>query len=139
VAKSLFTHMLADELSVYLRQVRQRLVENGRGLLAFFLLNRHQRDLHRRGMSTLTFIESGGKGPVAYRRPSAPTAAVAYDEDFVLNRLAEAGLTCASVHYGSWSGRSNALTFQDLMVVERSGARLVGGASGSDGLALPKW
>jgi hypothetical protein len=134
VAKSLFTHMLVDELPLYLRQIHRRLKQQGKGLLGFFLLNSDQRRLEGRGRSSLVFVRSGHNLPYGYRRPAAPTAAVAYDEFFVRDLLAEAGLRCLAAHYGAWSGRPNALTFQDLLVVEsdaKDPARLSAGGGES--------
>jgi hypothetical protein len=58
---------------------------------------------------------------VAVRRRIAPTAAVAYEEAHVLERLDEHGLRLdQGIHYGWWSGREDALSSQDILLVGRS-------------------
>jgi len=50
-------------------------------------------------------------------------AAVSYDETWMKDTLARHGLALErEVAYGSWSGRDNTMSFQDLIVVRRDGA-----------------
>jgi len=119
VAKSLFTHMLIDELPVYLREIGRRLRPQGNGLLSFFLLNEDQHRLQKEGKNKIEFHRPAGGPPYAFRRIAAPSAAVAYDEGVLHQMLAQSGLRCTSTFYGAWSGRSDALDFQDILVVEK--------------------
>jgi hypothetical protein len=48
-----------------------------------------------------------------------PEAAVAYEEADVREELARSGLRIATVRYGVWSGRSDGVGWQDVVVAER--------------------
>jgi len=120
VAKSLFTHMLPDELDVYLSDIPKRLHPGGKALLTAFLLDDEQDRLQSAGRSSLTFSRPSPDSRHAVRSLAAPTAAVAYDAGFLLDRLRSNGLDPADgVHYGTWSGRPDALSYQDIIVAVR--------------------
>ena len=121
VAKSLFTHMLDDELPFYLSEIAHRLAPGGKALTTFFLLNAEQGELGRQGRNAIEFHRPESDAPYAFRRRSAPAAAVAYDEAFIDTLLAQAGLVCSTRLYGTWSGRQSGLNFQDILVVQRAG------------------
>jgi SAM-dependent methyltransferase len=118
VAKSLFTHMLPDELELYLSEIARRLKPSGSALLTFFLLNEEQRALEARGKNEIGFIRQDDRYSV--RLVQAPTAAVGYDEKYLLGKLQASGLKSGPVlHYGTWSGRADGLSFQDIILVQR--------------------
>ena len=64
----------------------------------------------------------------AVYRPLAPTAAVAYEQNYLEERLREAGFKVEgwSRHHGAWTGRPDALSFQDIIVVEKASRLLMG-------------
>jgi SAM-dependent methyltransferase len=121
LAKSLFTHVLADELSIYLKGIADRLKSGGRALLTFFILSDEQARLAISGKNRLSFLPYGEDGCCAVRNPLAPTASVAYEEHYLMNSLREAGFTVEShsFRYGVWTGRPDGLSFQDIVVVEK--------------------
>jgi SAM-dependent methyltransferase len=121
IAKSLFTHMLPQELDVYLRQLGQRLKPAGKALLTFFLLNRGQEEIRARNQRR--FVKPVPDAVYAVFRRIAPSAAVAYEEAHVLDRLDAHGLRIEQgIHYGWWTGRQDALSSQDIVVVTRGGS-----------------
>jgi hypothetical protein len=119
VAKSFFTHLLPAETSLYLDAVSERLTRGGRALLSFFLLNGDgTRQGSGAGDAQMRFVRPEAGAPYAVRRRAAPTAGVAYDEAFLREQFARRGFE-ADFHYGSWSGRSDGLSFQDLVVIRK--------------------
>ncbi|HXV42478.1 MAG TPA: class I SAM-dependent methyltransferase, partial [Anaerolineae bacterium] len=57
------------------------------------------------------------------RSEITPESAVAYDETFLRQLLVQNGLELAEpVHYGAWSGRRDGLSYQDILLVRRSGS-----------------
>lgn len=44
-----------------------------------------------------------------------PEAAIAFDESWVMNLYEELGLRIMRLDYGSWCGRKNFLSYQDLV------------------------
>jgi hypothetical protein len=53
--------------------------------------------------------------------PGDPAAAIAFDEELVRRLFAERGLVPhAPVQYGSWCGRPEYLSYQDLVVARKA-------------------
>ncbi len=118
---SVFTHLLPDEVDNYLSQIRRVLAPGGRCLASFFLLNEESLGLLRSGSSTIDFKYDFGK----YRTKNAsiPEAAVAYPEGFIKMLYSEHGLIIADpIHYGSWPGRKDFLSYQDIVIALRETA-----------------
>ncbi len=117
-ATSVFTHMLADEVENYLRQVARVLRPGGRCLLTFFLINDDSRRLMEQGRSELSFPHRLGRCLLQSARK--PEAAVAYEEGHVREMLAAAGLRLrAPILYGRWCARPRWVGYQDMIVADR--------------------
>lgn len=121
IAKSLFTHVLPDEMDVYFRGIAPRLKIGGRALFTFFLLDGAQQKASAAGLPKFTFEPFASDPRCFVRRPLAPTAAVAYPREYVVGRLVAAGFRAdrIAVHPGTWSGRADGLSEQDVIVAER--------------------
>ncbi len=117
--KSVFTHMRPAEVSNYLREAARLLNANGRCLATFFLLNDAQAALAKEGANTLPF--DYGEGVWRYRYEHSPESAVAYDESFIRQLLEQHGLALKDSRYGSWSGRKDGLSYQDLLLIRKRG------------------
>ena len=118
LVKSVFTHMLREDVDNYLAQLPHLLSEHGRALVTFFLLNDGQRSLEHEKRNGIHFI-SGGDG-IAFANPDAPEQIVAYDEDRIVNMMRRHGLDIEEpVHYGTWSGRMDRVSYQDILVLHR--------------------
>jgi len=121
IAKSLFTHVLPDELDVYLKGIVERLNIGGRALLTFFLLSEEQARLAAGGKNRLSFQPYGEGLRCAVARPLAPHVAVAYEQHYLEERLRMAGFKAKgyTLHPGAWTGSPNGLSFQDILVIEK--------------------
>ena len=116
--KSVFTHMRPPEVKNYLREVSRLLSVKGRCLATFFLLNEDQKLLSQDGKNALAF--NFGEGPWRYVYENSPESATAYEESFVMDLLKENDLKLKRpIFYGSWSGRKDGLSFQDILLLER--------------------
>lgn len=112
--KSVFTHMKRAEVENYLRQVAALLRPGGRCLASFFLLNPEQR---RREAANRIRFHTSPEG-AAYAVPEVPETIVAYEEQDVLGFIARAGLRLElPIAYGTWSGRWDGLSHQDILVL----------------------
>ena len=109
--KSVFTHMRPPEVSNYLSEVARLLKNDGRCLATFFLLNEEQARL----ANDLAF--NYGEGEWRYMHEHSPESAVAYDESFVMQLLEKYGLAVEKRIYGSWSGREDGLSYQDMLLL----------------------
>jgi SAM-dependent methyltransferase len=120
VLASVFTHMLEPEVERYLSEVGRVLRPGGRCIVTYFLLNDDSR--RRIAADESYFSFPAGDGAARFENPDDPEAVVAYDESFVRDRHAATGLPIESVHGGYWCGRSDYLTWQDVVVASRATA-----------------
>lgn len=116
--KSVFTHMRPVEVENYLGEVARLLSKNGRCLATFFLLNEKQRELAQQGRNQLHFAYGDEIWRYVYQ--NSPESAVAYEESFILKLLEKNGLKLKQpVMHGSWSGRAERLSYQDMLLLEK--------------------
>jgi len=115
---SVFTHMLPPALENYLREISRVLKAGGKCLITFFLLNEESKNLLAAGKSTLDFrFETDGCLTVSEEDPEG---AIAYDEGFVTRLYVKYALQISSpIHYGSWCGRDDYLSYQDIVVATK--------------------
>lgn len=115
---SVFTHLLPEDTRRYLLEIARLLRQSGRGFFTFFLLNETQQTLARQGRNDIHF--KYGTDLCRMRDESVPESALAYDERYLLELLSECGLELYDqVHYGTWSGREEGLSYQDILLVRR--------------------
>lgn len=116
-ATSVFTHMPSEEVKRYLDELRRVLRLDGRALLTFFLIDSDASERMRRKECALRFERVAGAGYWTID-PRAPERAIAYEENDLREMLTDAGLAIAEpIRRGSWSGRRDALEFQDVVLV----------------------
>jgi SAM-dependent methyltransferase len=114
---SVFTHLDAEALARYAAECARLLAPGGRCFATAFLLNPPARAALRAAQGRLAFAPDD-PAPVQYADPAAPLAAVAFDEDFFVEKFLRAGLRrLVPARYGHWSGRP-APVFQDICVFE---------------------
>jgi len=119
--KSVFTHMRPPEVSNYLSEVARLLKSEGRCLATFFLLNDDQASLASRRANDLAF--NYGEDEWRYVHEHSPESAVAYDESFMMQLLEKYGLAAEQKLYGSWSGRKDGLSYQDILILSHKKAQ----------------
>lgn len=118
VATSVFTHLLEQEADHYLAECARVLAPCGRLFATFFLLDDGSRARIAAGESALSFLDPAAH--VAVLREDLPEEAVAYDIGWVRERLAIHGLELAELRPGTWSGREDGLSFQDVVAARRA-------------------
>lgn len=111
---SVFTHMLPADVENYLSEIHRVLMRGGRCLITYFLLNDQSLRLLETGKSTLDF-KHVLDGYRAVSRTS-PEEAIAFDESWVRRLYKKVGLKIVRLDYGSWCGRENYASYQDLML-----------------------
>ncbi len=113
---SVFTHMLPDDIENYLHEIARLLRPAGRALITFFLLNEKQQLLATQERNHVDF--KYGSGPYRIRSEVVPESAVAYEETFLRQLVGQCGLEISEpIHYGTWSGRVDGLSYQDIVLV----------------------
>ena len=118
VLNSVFTHMLAEDVENYLSEVTRVLKPGGRCLISFFLLNDESSQLIAQGESSLNLTQEFGPARAISRE--MPEDAVGFAESYVWDLYRRFGLDIQQpVHYGSWCGRKEYLSYEDLIVATK--------------------
>lgn len=113
LAKSLFTHLLADEAGAYLAELRRVLAPAGTALLTLFLFDGER----FAATPPPAFPHPEPGAPLRWRRAARPHAAVACERGWLLARLADAGLAVRDEIPGFHPGEVAVPTGQDTLVV----------------------
>lgn len=111
---SVFTHMLGPEVRHYLDEIHRVLRPGGRLLITCMLLNGESEALMRMGKSKTYLLYPAGEGYTS--SPERPEKLIGFKERQLLHWTSERGFTLRGKHYGDWSGRSNGLSFQDILI-----------------------
>lgn len=115
LVKSVFTHLRPEEVDRCLSEIGRLLKPNGRCLASFFLLNDEQRALAAKN----AFAFNYGDDHWRYVYEHSPESASAYDEAYILEQLHKHNLELREpIRYGTWSGRKDGLSFQDLLQIQ---------------------
>lgn len=123
---SVFTHMLPWDMEHYLFEIHRVLKTGGRCFITYFLLNEESLEFISSGLSSIDFRHQIG-GSAAYpgyriKDPEVPEAAVAYPEKYIkeLHRVSNMEIF-QPIRYGSWCGRREFLSYQDIVVARKLG------------------
>jgi ubiquinone/menaquinone biosynthesis C-methylase UbiE len=115
LVKSVFTHLRPAEVENYLSEIARLLKTNGRCLATFFLLNNEQRAA--KDANALQFNWGDDRWRYVYEK--SPESASAYAENYVLEMIHKHILElCEPIRYGTWTGRNDGLSFQDLLQIQ---------------------
>lgn len=128
ISTSVFTHLLPAEVDNYLGEIARMLRPGGRSCMTFFLLNPESAAWLDAGRSPLRLAHDHG----AYRlfNEQIPEAAIAHDESAVRAWFQAHGLRLFEpIHYGSWCGRAQYQSYQDILMAMKPNAGSL--ASGS--------
>ena len=111
---SVFTHLVPAEVDHYLGEIRRMLRPKGRCLASFFLLNDESLQLiaEKKSKQSLPFRF----GDCLIQDEHLPESAIAHPEAWVAERYRAHGLTIQRIAYGSWCGRTEFLSCQDLVL-----------------------
>jgi hypothetical protein len=96
-------------------------------MISYFLLNEETRRLKAEGAKNVSDLAKDiiplnfqfGDGVYRVTDQLVPELAVAYDEEWVRKLYADVGLTMERVDYGSWCGRPQYLSYQDLVLATK--------------------
>ena len=115
IITSVFTHLLPKDFTHYCSEVSRVLKIGGCCFSTFLLLNNESAKGILDGKSLFNFKEQ--PGGYSTTNPEIPEVAIGFDEDFVVETLAKHNLKIKQpIHYGSWSGRTNFLSAQDIII-----------------------
>ncbi len=123
---SVFTHMLPPDVKHYLNEIVRVLKSGGRSLITFFLLNEESSALSKEGKGFFKFEHEMQGARTA--NVENPEAEIAYPEAVVRDLYGKCGLELREpLRYGKWSGRTDGMSFQDVVIAVKP---LAGTAAG---------
>lgn len=111
---SVMTHVLPEVVEHYFREARRVLIPGGWIMTTMFLLDDAARAAIADGSAIVRFGPDDGR--VAYVDPDLPEQAIAYDQEWVLDRISEAGFSTVGIRHGTWVPRGTGRTLQDIVV-----------------------
>ena len=107
--------MLPSDMENYLSEISRVLKGDKKCLITFFLLN--QESLSHIDKKQSSFDFKYNYGDYRIKDNDMPEDAISYDENFVRNLYEKHALKIVEpIHYGSWCGRENFLSFQDIII-----------------------
>ena len=114
--KSVFTHLLPDSIQNYLQEIRRVMKPSGTCLATLFLINPESQELILRGQSSLNLVPYFDDCYVA--DTTFPETAVGILQSAFLQWCDKSGLSARPpLHYGSWCGRENYMSYQDIALL----------------------
>ncbi len=125
VATSLFTHLLPAGQANYLAEASRVLVPGGVLFATFCIVGDAALERIARGHAKVGLRHRvSDAGGVEYHTldPASPETAVGFGEAHVRAAFERAGLTVSAIYPGTWSGRAEGFTFQDVVIARRSTA-----------------
>ena len=118
-ATSVFTHLPLPSIARYLKETARVLAPGRRALLTVFLWTEEAQALVAQGLSLLPFRQHGDLIVVD---PNVPEDAIATRPGEWEAALRDSGLEMiGDVHWGSWCGRKQVTSYQDIVVVRKPG------------------
>ncbi len=116
---SVFTHMLPADFENYVSEIARVTQTGGRCLSTFFLLNPESR---AKIEAKIPFLDFYHQGPSYLTNDEKmPESAIAFPEEYVREVFRKNGFSVIGpVHYGKWCGREKFLSYQDILVFEKS-------------------
>lgn len=125
-ATSVFTHMRWPEVVHYFTEIKRVLKPGGKIFLTFFLLNDQTKILQEEGKSNAYFAFQDDLQPASfYSHKNNPEAEIAFTETVILDLIRstfcaekESGESTVHIYPGFWSGRSDGVSYQDIVVIK---------------------
>jgi SAM-dependent methyltransferase len=120
---SVFTHLLPEDAAHYLKEIGRMLRPGGRLFGTWFLLDEVSRNAMKADRGGLSIAQRyQDRDDVWVQSRDVPEEAIAFDDALVEAFHSAAGLKIkGKPHRGSWSGRDDHLTFQDVVIAVKSG------------------
>lgn len=114
---SVFTHMPANEMEHYLSEICRVLKKKGQAFITVFLIDEETKELQSLGKSFLQFIFPLENCYTINEQ--IPESNIAFDWEFFKNAFQRHSFTLEAKLNGSWSGRKDFVSFQDIIILRK--------------------
>ena len=116
---SVLTHMLLPDIENYLAETSRVLKPGASCFATFFLITPESASLMERGLSSLDFKQTLHNYWI--KSEESPELAVALDQETICTLFEKNNLNIVRpIRYGSWCGRKNGLSYQDIIIATRA-------------------
>ena len=107
--------MFPQDLENYMKEISRVLKHKGNCLISFFIINNKSKRLMKNSGSSFNFKFHDDR--YFCTKEADPEAAIAFEEGCIVTLFRTNGMTIDnSIHYGSWRGRNDYLSYQDIVV-----------------------
>jgi len=114
IMKDVLSALEPAAVAARLREARRVLIEEGRLFATAYLLDDGSRAAIADGRSAIAFGDASDGPRAAAEYDGEPTIAI--DEEWLLDRVAEAGFKTVGIKHGSWTPREDTRAFPDIVV-----------------------
>lgn len=114
---SVFTYLKPADVENYINEIGRVMKPGATSLMTLFIVNCVSEDLMIKKPTQMHFPFN--KGFYRLRSLQADKKQIAYDEEWILEKLQNAGLKMESIQYGSWCGRQHFFDFPDLIICSK--------------------
>jgi len=114
---SVFTQMMPAEVEQYINETGRVMKSGATSLMSLFIVNCESEDLMIKKPTQMNFPFN--KGFYRLHSLQAENKQVAYDEEWLLEKLSTAGLKMEGIKYGNWCGRNSCFDYQDLLICRK--------------------
>jgi SAM-dependent methyltransferase len=120
VFTSVFTHLQPKDMRHYMAEAARVLKPGGKCFMTFFVLNADSQSLMKSSGARMSF-RFPRAGYFAAEEQKVDETAIAFDELVVRGCITENGMRLEEpIHFGSWSGRKNFSSFQDILIAVKT-------------------
>ncbi len=114
---SVFTHLMPAEIENYITETGRVMKPGASCLISLYIVNCESEDLMIRKAAQINFPFN--KGFFRLSTLNTIDRTIAYDEEWLLEKLSNSGLKMGSIQYGQWCGRKHFLDYQDLLICRK--------------------
>ena len=115
---SVFTHMLNEDMEQYLKEINRVMKPGAYCLITYFLINEESQRLINEKKSSQKLIHRLDDNTFVLDR-EVPEYAIGFNESWLMKLFSLNSFNITSIYYGSWCGRKNYLSYQDIVILQK--------------------
>jgi len=118
-ATSVFTHMLTPDVLHYFEEISRVLKPNGKAMVTFFVIDALAQKAIDEKRAT-AYLKYKYNENSFYSHRNVPEAEIGFQSSWIEKSAAIKGLRIEKILYGSWSGRPNPFSYQDILILRKN-------------------
>lgn len=117
-ATSVFTHMLTPDVLHYFEEISRVMNAGGRAMATFFVIDELAQKAIEEKRTTCDLKYEYDSNSF-YSHKNVPEAEIGFLSSWIEEAAEQSGLTIEKTLYGSWSGRLNPFSYQDILILRK--------------------